>query len=76
MAATHNDDDVGPADSEWYWDLDKQIAVPADSRGPADQTLGPYPSKAEAEHWKATTERRNESWDADDDAWDDDTAPD
>lgn len=58
-------------DTEWYWDLDKRIAVRADSRGPADQTLGPYETKAEAENWKATTNHRNDIWEADDEAWND-----
>jgi hypothetical protein len=71
MAAPQNDRVVETNDTDWYWDLDKQIAVRADNRGPADHTLGPYPSKAEAESWKATAERRNEVWDSDDEEWND-----
>jgi hypothetical protein len=71
MAAPQNDRVVETNDTDWYWDLDKQIAVRADNRGPADQTLGPYPSKAEAESWKTTAERRNEVWDSDDEEWND-----
>ncbi len=56
---------------EWYWDLDRKIAVPADERGPGDNTLGPYPTKGQPENWKETSEQRNESWDAADDAWND-----
>lgn len=55
--------------TEWYWDLEKQIAVPADERGPGDHMLGPYPTKGEAENWKATVEARNEAWDDADDEW-------
>ena len=62
---------VETSDSDWYWDLNKRIAVRADNRGPADQTLGPYPTKAEAENWKAASEQRNEIWDSDDDEWND-----
>lgn len=54
---------------EWYWDLDRQVAVPASERGPGDHTMGPYPSKGEAENWKAKVEARNDSWDAADEAW-------
>jgi hypothetical protein len=53
----------------WYWDLRRQRAVPASERGPGDQTLGPYPSKAEAENWKATVEERNEGWEQADEEW-------
>lgn len=63
-------ENVGMSESnEWYWDLTKKMAVHADDRGPGDQTLGPYDSKAEAENWKATTESRNEAWDDADDDW-------
>jgi hypothetical protein len=62
---------VETSDADWYWDLDKQIAVRADNRGPADQTLGPYASKAEAENWKATSENRNDIWESSDDEWND-----
>ena len=55
--------------TEWYWDLKKNRAVTADERGPGDQTLGPYPTKGQAENWKATTEARNEEWDEADEAW-------
>lgn len=54
---------------EWYWDLGRGIAVTADERGPGDQTLGPYPSRPAAEHWRDKVESRNESWDEADDEW-------
>jgi hypothetical protein len=53
----------------WYWDLQRQRAVRADERGPGDQTLGPYDSRAEAENWRQTVEERNEQWKADDEEW-------
>jgi hypothetical protein len=62
-------------DDTWYWDLQRKVAVPASERGPADQLLGPYPSRAEAENWKAKTEQRNEGWDEADDAWREGTQP-
>ena len=55
--------------TEWYWDLERQLAVPADERGPGDQMLGPYPTKGEAENWRSTVESRNDAWDEDDDEW-------
>ena len=60
--------DIDP-DTEWYWDLDRKVAVPADERGPGDHMLGPYRTKGEAENWKSTVETRNETWDDADEAW-------
>jgi len=54
---------------EWYWDLQRGVAVTADERGPGDQMLGPYPSRIEAEHWKDKVEERNEEWTGADDDW-------
>ena len=63
-------DALGMSEStEWYWDLQRGIAVPADERGNADHMLGPYPTKGEAENWKQTVEDRNDAWEADDDEW-------
>jgi len=53
----------------WYWDLERKVAVRADERGAADHLLGPYPSKHEAENWKAKAEERNDAWETDDEAW-------
>ena len=47
-------------------DLNRQVAVPASERGPGDNMLGPYPSRADAENWKAKVEARNDQWDDDD----------
>jgi hypothetical protein len=59
----------GEETTEWYWDLERHRAVPAAERGPGDHMLGPYRTKGEAENWKATSERRNQSWDDDDREW-------
>jgi len=56
--------------TEWYWDLKQRKAVPASERGASDDVLGPYPSRFEAENWKAKVEERNEEWAGADDAWD------
>jgi hypothetical protein len=63
---------------EWYWDLERKIAVPASERGPGERMLGPYPSRAEAEQWRQRVEERNARWDDEDEAWagDDGPAPD
>jgi len=57
------------ADTEWYFDLRRGVAVPASERSKADHMLGPYRTKAEAENWKATVEARNEAWDEADEEW-------
>ena len=54
---------------QWYWDLKKGKAVPASERGPADDVLGPYPSKDEAEHWRDRLEERNQAWEQADKEW-------
>lgn len=59
---------------EWYWDLTRKVAVPADERGPGHQMLGPYPTRAAAEHWQEQVESRNEAWDDADEAWSGDDA--
>jgi hypothetical protein len=60
---------VSDTPTEWYWDLDKDIAVPADQRGPGDHMLGPYGTKGEAQNWKNTVESRNDAWDDEDERW-------
>lgn len=55
--------------TEWYWDLQKGVAVPADQRGPGDHMLGPYPTKGECENWKAHLQARNDTWDDEDERW-------
>jgi hypothetical protein len=57
-------------ETQLYWDLDRKVAVPAAERGPGDNTLGPYPTRADALNWKAKVEQRNEGWDDADEAWD------
>ena len=71
MGEQTGDRKIETAENDWYWDLDKKIAVRAVNRGPGDQTLGPYGSKAEAENWKATSARRNDIWETSDDEWSD-----
>lgn len=56
--------------TEWYWDLQRNVAVPAAERSAGDNMLGPYPSRAEAMNWRAKVAERNEGWDDADEAWD------
>ena len=58
---------------QWYFDLNRNVAVPASERGPGDNMLGPYPSRADAENWRAKVEARNEAWDEADEDMDEDT---
>jgi len=65
-------DDAGhDNDEQWYWDLQRGVAVPASQRRVASQMLGPYASRAEAERWQETVSDRNEAWDDADDEWND-----
>ena len=54
---------------EWYYDMNRKVAVRASERGPGDNMLGPYPTRADAENWKAKVEERNDGWDEADDEW-------
>lgn len=67
--ATTPRDTVEVSDEQWYWDLREKVAVPASERGAYDHFLGPYASKADAEHWQERVDKRNERWDDADEAW-------
>ena len=60
---------MGDTEQGWYWDLEHNRAVPWKLRGPGDQMLGPYATRADAENWKATNEARNTAWDDADEEW-------
>jgi hypothetical protein len=60
------------SDGEWYWSLTRKQVVRADQRDRADEVLGPYPTEEAARNWKDTAERRNDSWDEADKAWEGD----
>ena len=61
-----------PPDTQWYWCFDHERAEPGAQACRADERLGPYPSKAEAENWRTKVEARNEEWDAEDRKWEGD----
>jgi hypothetical protein len=56
-------------EEQWYWNLKESRAVRASERGPADDLMGPYDTKDEAEHWRDKVEARNEAWEQADREW-------
>ncbi len=56
------------ADADWYWDVDRQVAVRVDNAGRHDLLIGPYPSQRDAEIWMpSATWRTRRDRDPDDD---------
>ncbi|MFK7919459.1 MAG: hypothetical protein AB8G14_15390 [Ilumatobacter sp.] len=51
---------------DWYWDVDRQIAVRVDNAGRHDLLIGPYATKSDAEIWLPSS-----TWTAERDAGDD-----
>ncbi|MFT4658649.1 MAG: hypothetical protein ACJAXA_003331 [Candidatus Aldehydirespiratoraceae bacterium] len=43
------------ATGDWYWDIDRQVAVRLDNTGRHDLLIGPYTSQSEAEIWMPST---------------------
>jgi hypothetical protein len=56
-------------DDRWYWCFDHDGAEQGVSGCRADRRLGPYESRAAAEHWRERKDARNERWDAEDRRW-------
>ena len=54
---------------EWFWCLEHKAAEPGEEGCPPDRRLGPYPTRAAAEHWKEQFDARNKAWDDEDKAW-------
>ena len=63
-------------EEQWYWNLKEGRAVPASDRGKAEDLLGPYTSKDEAEHWRERVDARNEAWAQADREWEGDDGED
>jgi hypothetical protein len=36
---------------DWFWDIDRQVAIRVDNSGRHDLLIGPYTSQADAEVW-------------------------
>lgn len=53
----------------WYWCLEHDRVEAAEDRCPADNRLGPYPTREAARDWRATVEARNDAWDEQDEEW-------
>lgn len=61
---------------QWYFCLDHGRAEPEGEACKADNRLGPYASKVEAENWRDRHEGRTDDWEEQDRAWDGDEADD
>ena len=56
-------------DGVWYWCLRHDRAEPEGQQCAAEDRLGPYPSRQEAQRWKETVDERNERWREQDRQW-------
>ncbi len=54
---------------DWYWDIDRQVAVRLDNTGRRDLLIGPYATRADAEVWMPTSSWTTRSDGDADDAW-------
>lgn len=52
---------------EWYWDIDRQVAVRVDNADRHDLLIGPYETQADAEVWMPSSTWTSRPTDADDD---------
>lgn len=52
---------------EWYWDIDRQVAVRVDNAGRHDLLIGPYKNQADAEVWMPSSTWTSRTDDSDDD---------
>lgn len=55
--------------ADWYWDVDRQVAVRMDNAGRHDLLIGPYASQADAEVWMPSSTWTNRSETAAGDDW-------
>lgn len=51
-------------DDSWYWCFAHNAAEHAGSSCPPEKRIGPYESRAAAEHWQDRVDDRNRAWDA------------
>ncbi|MGB3737081.1 MAG: hypothetical protein WA964_19155 [Ilumatobacter sp.] len=54
-------------DEDWFWDIDRQVAVRVDNAGRHDLLVGPYATRADAEIWMPSTSWTARPADSDDD---------
>ncbi|MFT4295474.1 MAG: hypothetical protein QM582_08685 [Micropruina sp.] len=57
------------SDGEWYWCLKHRAVEPYEGCR-AEDRLGPYPTRADAEQALAKVRERNDRWDREDDEGD------
>ena len=55
--------------SDWFWDIDRQVAVRVDNAGRHDLLIGPYASQADAEVWMPSTAWSGRTDGSADDDW-------
>lgn len=53
----------------WYWCLEHDRAEPEGEQCPAEDRLGPYPSRQEAVNWRQKADARDERWKEQDRQW-------
>ena len=54
--------------ADWYWDVDRQVAVRSDNAGRRDVLIGPYAERSDAEIWMPSNSwQQHRDGDADDD---------
>ena len=53
----------------WYWCFEHQRAEPEGEQCPAEDRLGPYPTRQEAVDWRVKHEARDELWKEQDRRW-------
>ncbi|MGY5764610.1 SPOR domain-containing protein [Brachybacterium sp. DNPG3] len=56
--------------TQYYYNLETR-SVEEGAQSPAKDLMGPYATRAEAEHALQRAAARNSSWDEEDAAWDD-----
>lgn len=59
------------SNDDWYWDVDRQVAVRLDNAGRHDVLIGPYATQSDAEVWMPSTTWRGRSSPDADSAWTD-----
>lgn len=55
--------------ADFYYNVETK-QVEEGPQSPADQLMGPYPTREAAQHALETAAARNDAWDAEDAAWD------
>ena len=54
---------------DWYWDVERQVAVRLDNAGRHDLLIGPYSTRQDAEVWLPSGEWTRRRADEPEDEW-------